>query len=62
MASITRFDPETVAVLAAAFDEAWSWLQVNVPDPPMRAPCEKSWPAHLRDGKAGHQGPEGACR
>jgi hypothetical protein len=29
MASITRFDPETVAVLAAAFDEAWSWLQTS---------------------------------
>jgi hypothetical protein len=27
--SETAFDPETLAVLAAALDEAWSWLQAS---------------------------------
>jgi hypothetical protein len=53
------FDPETIAVLSAALDEAWDRLlqwEASAPGPPMRALCARWWRGGLsiwRNGASG---------
>ena len=53
------FDPETIAVLSAALDEAWdssSSREAIAPGPPMRALCARWWRGGLSIWRNGAPG------
>jgi hypothetical protein len=58
------FDPETIGVLSAAFEEARDWLLQLESDctRPAYARSMREVVAHYRYGAAGHQGPKRTCQ
>ena len=59
------FDPETIAVLCAALDEAWDRLLQSGSEctrPAYAGHARGCGAAHHRYGAAGHQGSKRACQ
>jgi hypothetical protein len=58
----TAFDPETIAVLSAAPDEAWEQLLQSGSERTRPAYAGGHCAAYHRYGATGHSGSKGACR